>query len=270
MDFNRIIIYTDVDGTAVASDHNINALMAEDDVEALKEFVGKGGLLGVASGRSHNSVNRVFDCVGINMPIIEANGAYIYDNKTKEYISKTFVSEEVKKEVYEYVKAKKDLYLTCMHEDGTKRVAYGDGREEIILDFSRPFISKEEFFERSNSKVGIVGNEEKIDKVFDELKQLKSYDKMTVRRSAPIYAEIFDYTVNKGVGVKKAIENSKIKDRKLVCIGDYYNDIDMLEIADIAICPITAPEEVKKICKYITKEAKKGCLQDAISYLKRI
>ena len=270
MELSRFILYTDLDGTAVHSDHNVNAPMPQNNIDALKRFVDEGGLLSAASGRSHNSVKKLFNEVPITAPIVEANGAYVYDVETESYLSKTFIKTEVKKELYEYVRKDPNLYLTTMKEDGTKRVEYGDGREERILDFYRPLISKEDLFENNNSKCGIVGSPERIDEVLVELESFKNRKDMTIARSAPIYAEIFDSKANKGAGIKKALELKNIKDRILVCVGDYYNDIDMLKIADIAICPENAVLEVKEICEYITCDDASGCLAEVIDYLEKL
>ena len=270
MRLDRFIIYTDLDGTAVHSNHNVNAPMPQNNIDALKHFVSEGGLLSAASGRSHNSVKKLFGDIKINAPIVEANGAYVYDVDTESYLSKTYIKTEVKKELYEYVKKDKSLYLTTMKEDGTKRVEYGDDREETILDFYRPLITKEDLFENNNSKCGIVGDPKRIDEVLVELNSLKTRKDMTIARSAPIYAEVFDSTANKGAGIKKALELKNIKDRILVCVGDYYNDIDMLKIADIAICPENAVPEVKELCQYITCDDASGCLAEVIDYLERL
>ena len=39
--------------------------------------------------------------------------------------------------------------------------------------------------------------------------------------------------INKAFGIKKALE--KVPHAKLICVGDGYNDIDMLALADIGI-----------------------------------
>ena len=45
-------------------------------------------------------------------------------------------------------------------------------------------------------------------------------------------------------------------------MGDYNNDIEMLQAADVAICPSNAVEEVKKVCDLVLDVS---CEEDAVA-----
>ena len=72
-------------------------------------------------------------------------------------------------------------------------------------------------------------------------------------------------------------------DKTLVCIGDFYNDVSMLEIADIAACPDNAPDDIKAMCqivqnnipdkqdrKIVTCNNNEGALADLIEILEKM
>ena len=79
---------------------------------------------------------------------------------------------------------------------------------------------------------------------------------------------MFDLFAGKDLGIKKVIEEYSLDNKTLVCIGDHYNDIDMLKMADIAICPKNAVDEVKNICEYVTDDCHNNAIKDAIEYLR--
>ena len=59
-------------------------------------------------------------------------------------------------------------------------------------------------------------------------------------------------------------------DKTLVCIGDFYNDVPMLEIADIAACPDNAPDDIKAMCNIVTCNNNEGALADLIEILEKM
>jgi hydroxymethylpyrimidine pyrophosphatase-like HAD family hydrolase len=66
----------------------------------------------------------------------------------------------------------------------------------------------------------------------------------------------------KGAAIKKIAEalNSKL----IVAVGDYENDIDMLEAADIGYAVENACDSLKKVADRFTTHAKFGALADVI------
>ncbi|ABL79028.1 phosphoglycolate phosphatase [Thermofilum pendens] len=59
--------------------------------------------------------------------------------------------------------------------------------------------------------------------------------------------------VNKGVGLRKALEMLGGGFDYVVAVGDSEVDVDMFRVADFSACPAHAPEEVKKEASYVAK-----------------
>ena len=57
---------------------------------------------------------------------------------------------------------------------------------------------------------------------------------------------------------------------KLYTIGDYLNDIDMLEAGDASACVSDAPDEVKKVADYIVCTAREGAVGEFIDIIERL
>ena len=75
MDFNKVIIMTDLDGTLLTDDKQI----LQKDLDAIKRFRKGGGLFTVATGRGYAMARRIVDKLKLDMPAVIFNGASVYD-----------------------------------------------------------------------------------------------------------------------------------------------------------------------------------------------
>ena len=98
----------------------------------------------------------------------------------------------------------------------------------------------------------------KIQKVLENL-ELKNIE---VTTSAPTLLELLPKGATKGQALKKL--KALYPDRLAVCVGDYCNDLDMLQAADIPACPENALDEIKDICKIHLCHHRDGCIADLI------
>ena len=78
--------------------------------------------------------------------------------------------------------------------------------------------------------------------------------------SSPVFLECYDKHAGKDSGVKLAMELAGLTGKTLVCIGDYYNDLEMLKTADISAAPISSPDDIKSSAKYITVPCDDGAV----------
>jgi 3-deoxy-D-manno-octulosonate 8-phosphate phosphatase KdsC-like HAD superfamily phosphatase len=61
-----------------------------------------------------------------------------------------------------------------------------------------------------------------------------------------------------------------IKKGGLFAIGDYYNDVQMLKLADVSAVPCDSPEDIKSLANYITNTCENGAVADFIDYLDKL
>ena len=79
-------------------------------------------------------------------------------------------------------------------------------------------------------------------------------------------------------GIGKASQLGYLKERlqekygkmRLVGIGDFDNDADMLKFADIAMCPENATDGIKALCDVKLCHARDGAVADAIDKIERM
>lgn len=267
MRFDEVMVYTDVDGTAAISINNVSEVSCR-NISSCDDFIKNGGMFGVASGRTHFSIDELFHNIPINLPYIEANGASVWDKGEDKYLFLAYLNMDDKIKLYEYVKERPSLTLTAT-TDKSYKVDFGSNRLQGPSDFERSIMSFDKYISSDLLKAAIVSFEKDITQTIEDLSAANLLSNTVLSRSSEIYLELFNRKASKGNGIKKVIEDyPELNKRKLVCVGDYYNDISMLKIADIAICPKNAVNEVKDICDYIASSD--DVLSEVFDYLKEI
>ena len=132
----------------------------------------------------------------------------------------------------------------------------------------RNTISVEGFLQSPCFKVCYVLSDPGLmDQVRDQVSQLPAASQVTAAASAPTCLEIFAKGVSKGVGTRQAQKLAGAENRKLVCIGDFFNDREMLEGADIAACPAQSPREIQDLCRIHCCGNNDGALADLLEQL---
>lgn len=71
--------------------------------------------------------------------------------------------------------------------------------------------------------------------------------------SEPFYLEVSPKNVNKAYGLKYLLRLLNVSWKKMVCCGDSYNDIKMLQYAGRGVAMKNAPEAVKMVADYVTE-----------------
>ncbi|NLL73678.1 MAG: sugar-phosphatase [Clostridiales bacterium] len=100
-------------------------------------------------------------------------------------------------------------------------------------------------------KVMFVDDPKKLDEVIPLIPQWIR-DKYSILRSATIFLEFLDKSVNKGVGVSAIAKQLGIKQEEVICIGDAGNDIAMIEYAGLGVAMGNATDDAKAVADYIT------------------
>jgi Cof subfamily protein (haloacid dehalogenase superfamily) len=259
------IIYSDIDGTYLKSwDHDAYVGAPKNNIEAINSFVNEGGLFGSASGREYTGILKCFEGVCINMPIVQNNGAIIYDHINHKIVDAAYFDKEEKEELYNYAKKTQNVWLCASTLDVIWDVLLYDERDKGAFDLVRPKMTYDEYMNKDIAKTAFVVKKELMSKVVEDSKQFYCYEKLNFLQSSPIYDEIVVKGIDKGKAIKKAVDYAKANNRKLICIGDYYNDVSMLKEADIAVCPSNSPEDIKAMCNYVVSSNDEGALADLI------
>ncbi len=256
----NVIILTDMDGTFLPS----TKIASQGNLEAVKRFQQAGGRFSIATGRALQASQIYFDTIPVNFPAVLCNGGLVYDIKARQDLMNVYLPESafnITKRILDdnqdigcEIILLNELYVPQMNEKE---------REHNIICKITPVLAPIEDTPKNWYKVLFADEEERINRLEQYVAQ-QNFCGVDFVRSSEHYLEILPKNISKGSAVSFLKEKFGGEKCQVVCVGDYYNDLEMLKTADIAVCPSNAVDEVKNVCDIVLD---KSCDQDAIAEL---
>jgi len=247
------ILFSDIDGTLLNSKSQISAdtLQAIQSLNAIKiPFV-------LVSARMPKGMETFQHQIGVCEAMICFSGALVLGPRDaaghREVIRDITLRREDVENVYQWIKPQDDITLSVYTKDDW----YVDELNEVNLQESeitsiKPVVcGQERIFDIQHiNKILCIGNPQHINRLQTDIS--KNYPKLTVYKSKPTYLEIMAPQVSKSSAMKDLLTSMDLTMDRAVSIGDYYNDIDMLQNAGLGIAMGNAPDEVKMYADEIT------------------
>ncbi len=259
--YDGIYLYSDMDGTLLNDEKTI----PEVNMWALEKFTSEGGMFGMATGRSPHNLSFFPDILPLTAPSILDNGGVLYDVKNREYMECTYIPRE--KSI--------DLVNRVLEIDPTTSVQVYtcDARYQVNLDPKRiddPLIAVEGIYEplcRAEDiqgewiKIVLCLREDRLKTLLDSLDMDSIRSDYSTVHSGKIYFEFLCHGMTKGNGIAALRRNGR-NVKKILAIGDFYNDIEMLRQADVSAAPANAEEDIKAMVNHITCDNNQGAIAD--------
>lgn len=248
--FEGIMICTDLDGTLIGSDGKIS----RENLDAIEYFKANGGAFTFVTGRVPIIAKEIYDVIEPNIPFGCINGAGIYDHRTQKYIWIASLPDGFR-EILETVEQElpdmgiqfntaREIYI-AKDSPAMERFYAILGNRGLVCDYKT--------FDEPITKVVFADNEEKeinkLIKLLNAHPQAKNFD--FIRSEKTLY-EILPKGISKGSVLLKMAELLGIDVSKTVAIGDYDNDISMIQAAKLGIAVSNAVPELKKVADCIT------------------
>ncbi len=236
-----IVLFSDIDGTLVSHDMKIS----ERDRSAIGQLMAGGHFFALATGRGRTNAEFHMKNLETNFPAIFANGSLLYDRRKSQVLLQHEMETGQLEELFGLMKR---YYPQIMIQIYTADAIY------LITDnpADDPRVSNHQPYERIQfseikgmkcNKVLFGMQDENCDGGRDiadgyvrehltELRVVKSQSK---------YIELTPAMVSKGRMLEYVKEHT---DALIAVAGDYYNDIEMMQAADISYTLSTSPDEV--------------------------
>ena len=257
------LIALDMDGTLLNEEKQISSA----NYEAIQKARESGVKVVLASGRPLVGFKRYLEelnLVSENDYAVAFNGALVQSSEGNEIVSKTTLTLEDYKYLYELSKELK-VNIHALTEEGV--ISPKDSKytrlEAEMNDISSEIIDVCDVTEDTTIvKVMFIDEPDLIEEIIEKIPEnLK--EKYTIVRSAPFFLEFLHKSVNKGVGVAALAEKLNIKPEEVICIGDAGNDIHMIKYAGLGVAMGNAFPEVKRVANFITKTNE----QDGVAHI---
>lgn len=268
--FDGCLLACDIDGTLLINDY-----IPQRNIEKIKYFVSEGGSFALATGRTAGAVSAItkqIDCIG---PSIVANGSMIFDFASDTALYSVSVPDADKHIVKAVIDGCKTVGVEAHSEK--KVLALNSNQESIdhqeYEDLDTVQISYEDALQYNWNKVIYLFANEQESKTVKQIVSQFSHNSQFVDTSAVIYGRRRYYYEHVPKGISKATtlktlcEMLNINKGGCYAIGDYYNDLEMIKIADIGAALANSPDEVKAVADTVVCDVQNGAVADFIDYL---
>jgi len=255
------LIVTDLDGTLLNDEKHI----PKENIEALKTAMEKGIHVSVATGRNFYSAKPYIEELGLDVPVVFQNGAFIYQWMEDKVIYKSELKTEIAERVIETARKYQIFYIL-----------YRDFLEEKDMYIDQPYNGNFSLYLNQNrwrlnivdnvlkylknklivAEIALVGNEEQIthalNEALDGLRNATSIVKNNTINEETFY-EVFGPNASKEHSIKYLLEYFNVTPEETMYLGDSFNDIGLLKMVGYPVVMENGHSEVKQYARYITK-----------------
>lgn len=273
--YEGIMIVSDLDGTFLDDKGHV----VPRNIDAIRAFCAEGGLFTFATGRHHDHLPEAVPGVKglVNMPVIVANGSYLYDFSTERVLAEVFMDVNLSRPVLQFARAN---YPRVGFRVSTPQGYLTDGRTDYMkkfVDYSKKHRSYlvevapiEQWMQRLWYKLVFQGTCEELDALYADVKATFGEDAFEYNKSSATLFEMQKKGCSKGSMLRVLKETYEILTGhpiKVYGVGDYENDLSTLSAADVAVCPANAHAAVKGISDMVLCSNDDGVIADLIGTL---
>lgn len=270
---NIKVLILDIDGTISGKSNHVNDRVKK----AINKVKSRGIKVGLATGRMYSSALRFHQEIEANLPIIGYNGAWMQNPDTSQILLHKPVNHNIAKEIISYFKHKQIENAIEIHfyfndqlyvEKITQNTEYYLDRSGTPVHLVENFNN---FLQENPTKILASSlDADLITQMLTELKNIYHEKEVFLTQSNPIYLEVTDKGVNKGMAVQYLTEKILGYSREeIMTIGDNFNDLTMLEYAGFSVAMGDAPQEVKDVASMVTQDVENDGVADVIDRLLR-
>lgn len=255
MDFSNYLLVSDVDGTLMLEDGTV----PQNNIEAIRYYMQHGGMFTLATGRSFEKTQEVLQYVNVNFPGIFYNGGRTIDVETGEVLDQLLLTESDREYIEEIIREFQGISVMVLTESDYCMVKETEVHAYFISQERIGTIRRElnEIKEPVFKALFILDPQKTND--FVRFVQRKKYPGVRFVGSAEYMVEMLPERSSKGAALKKLAEDRGISRQNIVAVGDYFNDLEMLQYAGIGAAVGNAPDELKQYADIVL-----GSFQDGV------
>lgn len=248
------LLVLDIDGTVTNSEKKL----LEKTRKAIIELQERGIRVVLASGRPPQGVIPIakeLEFRRFHSYILSHNGAKIIDCKTRDCIYEKHLPLHIPARLW------KDALThgigICTYRDdkliaGTQPDPYMELEARIT---ELPIQYREDFGTYVHFPVNgclLTGDPHDME-VLEPVLRHKYFHETEFFYSEPYFFEVIPKNVDKAYGLKHLLKILNLKNDEMVCCGDSFNDIRMIQYAGVGVAMKNGQEKLKIVANYVTK-----------------
>ncbi|MDR0877973.1 MAG: Cof-type HAD-IIB family hydrolase [Treponema sp.] len=253
----------DLDGTALRPGN----ILSDRTLAALRSCMSKGIEIILCTGRAVEAAEKYRVPMGAAGPMVYFNGAEVVDMPGRKVLSATLLGKEVVDFCTDISRSMGVHYQVFFPAAADAAIA-GEAPHEILM-IEKPG-PEAEMYRDHTGIVPVTGDIKKAvagfsgciksmfiaDPAIHEVirsKLLERFgDTIYVARTYPTFLEVMNAAVNKGEGLRYAMEQRGLKPEQVIALGDEENDLPMFSVAGFSVAPANAKEKVKSAADLVT------------------
>lgn len=252
---NYQMIVLDLDGTLTNSEKKIT----EPTRKALIEIQEEGKQVVLASGRPINGVLPIaneLDLHEYDSYVLSFNGGRITQCSTGRVIYDKKLPGDVTAPTFEIISQIPGLDIVTYTDEHILSGLVPNEYTELESRINHmPILQAEHFLQAVNfplNKLLITGEPKLILTAEAELKR-KFHSLLNIYRSEPFFLEVMPQNVDKAYSLQRLLNSLGLTSNEMICCGDGYNDVTMIESAGLGVAMANAQALVKERADFITK-----------------
>lgn len=265
--FDGCLLVSDIDGTLL-----YHGTIADENIKAIRYFEQNGGYFTVATGRGIGAFDEEYKISESNVPAIGIHGGTVYDFYKDETLYLNALGDEDKQAIVAVAKQfpEAGFEVFC---DGRMNICRRSKDIDWHAEYEHvnaTYEPVENIMDRNWSKV-VFSTEGGMEHKMLEYAQTLKTDKGIFHITSAVLVkllELYPASNKKSTAMYFLADHLGVSHDRVFSIGDYFNDLDMIEHAKIGAAVNGSPKEIIDASKYVTKAScQEGAVADFIYYI---
>ncbi|MDT9724999.1 HAD family phosphatase [Xylanibacillus composti] len=242
------LIALDVDGTLLRDDHSLS----EANISTIREAANRGAEIVLCTGRGTDSALPVLEELGLEGTLITHNGAVIVDSRNRELLAEEGFEPAVIEPLIRHARTNGIHFDVCTAFELWVEAL----NDEVSAMYEKYLVNPRQVADVLAAddrlvKLTVFGTIAQMDQVEKDWQALLP-DAISLIRSGDFFVDVMRRGVSKGAALRKLSAVKGISLERVMAIGNYYNDVAMLEEAGLGIAVANSPDGVKAAADQVT------------------
>ena len=251
------LVALDLDGTLLDSQLKIRS----ETIKALDRVRALGVQIMLVTGRHHVAAYPYWHQLGLELPAICCNGAYVYDYQTRRPLTGDPLTRREARQLLALVR-KHNIY-SMVYVDEAMTYEFENAQHPFLLKWAvtlpeavRPRVDQVDSFERLVEETTTIW---KFAAVSDDLEAMRAFVSdinenlgLSCEWSGNYRVDIAHAGNSKGTRLAEWITEQGIVREEVIAFGDQNNDFDMLRMAGMGVAMGNSGAEVRACADWVT------------------
>lgn len=266
--FDGVLLASDMDFTLLSTD----ATVSRENIEALEYFTRNGGSFALCTGRTRPATEQYRRILPMSGPSVYLNGALIVDESTETMVHMDGMNDHAKAVAHRVIEHFPEVGVEVFLYDKSYVCRNNQTTIDHFDHLKIPYelIDLDDIPEPTElwGKINFTGPHDYMEGVHAFLRPEEANYNLTY--STPVFYEMTLKGGDKGTGVLRAAELFGITKEHVYTVGDNFNDLPMLEVAELAFVPSNATADARSLADVVVGSNDEHALRDVVRYLDKL